>query len=109
MGSESTRYPWGQTGLVCRRATFGLEHGPCSSEATGPDLAGSRPDGATPTGILDLAGNVAEWTNEPNGGTLARGGSFRSRLAADLKTWAARPDPPGPDVGFRCAYPVPIE
>jgi formylglycine-generating enzyme required for sulfatase activity len=104
-GSEARRYPWGQTGLVCRRAAFGLVHGPCGSGATGPDWAGLRPDGATPERILDLAGNVAEWTTEPGGGCLVRGGSFRSEVAADLHSWAAEPSlQPAPHVGFRCAY-----
>lgn len=104
-GGDARRYPWGQSGLVCRRAAFGLEHGPCASLG-GPELAGSRPDGATPEGVLDLAGNVAEWTRDATGGYAARGGSFRSRSAAELKSWAALPDrAPAPYIGFRCAYP----
>lgn len=104
-GKEGRRFPWGFTGLVCRRASFGLVDGPCSSEATGPDLVGARPDGATPEGIVDLAGNVAEWTRDPDGHYRARGGSFRSRVAAELVT-AAVENPPARagHVGFRCAY-----
>ncbi len=104
-GNDARRYPWGQTGLVCRRAAFGLVVGPCGNGATGPDWAGLRPDGATPAGILDLAGNVAEWTSEPGGRYLVRGGSYRSELAADLQSWAAESSPgSGPNIGFRCAY-----
>jgi formylglycine-generating enzyme required for sulfatase activity len=105
-GDAGRRYPWGNTGLVCRRATFGLVTGPCGRAASGPDFAGARPDGATPEGIEDLAGNVAEWTHEPDGSFVARGGSYRSELAGDLKTWAfeAR-QTRAPHVGFRCAYP----
>jgi formylglycine-generating enzyme required for sulfatase activity len=104
-GSGGRRYPWGNTGLVCRRATFGLFSGPCARGGTGPDFAGARSDGATPEGVLDLAGNVAEWTREPDGSFVARGGSFRSELAADLKTWAVeRTQTRGGHVGFRCAY-----
>jgi formylglycine-generating enzyme required for sulfatase activity len=106
-GPDARRYPWGQTGLVCRRAAFGLVRGPCGNGASGPDWTGLRPDGATPENILDLAGNVAEWTVEPGGGYLARGGSFRSELAAELQSWAAEPSPlPAAHVGFRCAYDV---
>ena len=47
MGAEGRRFPWGPTGLVCRRAAFGLETGPCA-HGGGPELAGARPDGATP-------------------------------------------------------------
>jgi formylglycine-generating enzyme len=106
-GSEARRFPWGQTGLVCRRAAFGLVRGPCGNGAAGPEWAGLRPDGATPERILDLSGNVAEWTAEPGGRYLVRGGSFRSELAADLHSWAVESSPaPAPHVGFRCAYDV---
>jgi len=107
-GVSGRRYPWGNTGLVCRRATFGLVAGPCGRGGTGPDLSGARPDGATPEGVLDLAGNVAEWTREPDGSFVARGGSYRSELAGDLKTWAVEArQTRAPHVGFRCVYPSP--
>jgi len=104
-GASARRYPWGNTGLVCRRASFGLATGPCAVGASGPELAGARPDGATPEGIVDLAGNVAEWTRESDGSYVARGGSFRSELASELKNTAfeARTTRAG-HVGFRCAY-----
>jgi formylglycine-generating enzyme required for sulfatase activity len=105
--AEPRRFPWGATGLVCRRAAFGLVDGPCGEGATSAELAGARPDGATPQGVLDLAGNVAEWTREPGGGYRARGGSFRSRVAGELKSWASEPMPAerrSPHIGFRCAY-----
>ena len=105
-GKEGRRFPWGATGLVCRRAVFGLVDGPCASGARGPDAVGSRPDGKTPDGVLDLAGNVAEWAREPGQRFLARGGSFASKGAAELKSWAATERrTPAPDIGFRCAYP----
>ncbi len=107
-GATSRRYAWGNSGLVCRRAAFGLVKGPCS-DSEQAELAGSRPDGATPEGILDLAGNVAEWTREAgDGGFSARGGSYRSRSAAELKSWATTQCCSGSaakrDIGFRCAY-----
>jgi formylglycine-generating enzyme required for sulfatase activity len=103
-GSQARRYPWGNTGLVCRRAAFGLASGPCARDALTPDLAGARPDGSSPDGVQDLAGNVAEWTARP-AGYAARGGSFRSSLAGRLKSWAAE-SPRGPldEIGVRCAY-----
>lgn len=103
-GAAARRYAWGNSGLVCRRAAFGLVDGPCA-RLGGPELAGSRPDGESPEGLQDLAGNVAEWTREADGSYTARGGSFRSRAAAELKSWAALPDrAPAPYIGFRCAY-----
>jgi formylglycine-generating enzyme required for sulfatase activity len=104
-GSAARHYPWGNTGLVCRRASFGLVHGPCAQGGVGPDFAGARPDGATPEGVLDMAGNVAEWTREKDGSFVARGGSYRSEHASDLKTTAFEPrQARAPYIGFRCAY-----
>ncbi|MBI4702277.1 MAG: SUMF1/EgtB/PvdO family nonheme iron enzyme [Deltaproteobacteria bacterium] len=116
MGPGARRYPWGDTGAVCRRAAFGLADGPCAQGGIGPDLAGARPDGASPEGVHDLAGNVAEWVRSggPSGpaardgeGVEVRGGSWRARSAAALRGWYARPAAPGAradDVGWRCAY-----
>ncbi len=105
-GAAGRRYPWGATGVVCRRAAFGLVEGPCGQGASGPEIPGMRPDGATPTGVHDLAGNVAEWARD-GGGAVVRGGSFRSTAASALRTWSAEPGGPEArsDVGFRCAYP----
>lgn len=111
-GPEARRYPWGPHGLVCRRAAYGLVSGPCATGATQPELAGLRPDGATPEGLLDLAGNVAEWTDAGASAHRLAGGSFRSKSAGELKVWAQPQGRKGDDVGFRCAYdslPLPDE
>ena len=106
-GSGARRFPWGPTGLVCRRASFGLVEGPCATGATGPELAGARPDGQSPEGALDLSGNVAEWARHPDGSARAHGGSFRSRVAGELKSWSSEAASGAADhVGFRCAYPA---
>jgi formylglycine-generating enzyme len=124
-GEKTTRYPWGDTGAVCRRAAWGLETGPCGEGATGPDSVGAHENGMTPRGIYDLAGNVDEWVEpvEPALGCdpitepqkcqgIVRGGSYRSRLATELRTWLRR-EVSGvalsnmgadPAIGFRCAY-----
>ena len=91
--------------MVCRRAAFGLLAGPCAEGRRGPEIAGSRPDGATPEGLFDLTGNVAEWTRDRDGKYLALGGSYRAKVAAELATWAVDPgDGAAPHIGFRCAY-----
>ena len=115
-GDRPRRYPWGDTGAVCRRAAWGLELGPCGEGATGPDTVGSHPEGATPLGIHDLAGNVAEWVEAPcpeSGAAcprVVRGGAWKTRLATELRTWLRREASAesirGGDatIGFRCAY-----
>lgn len=120
-GAGPRRYPWGDTGAVCRRAAWGLSRGPCATGASGPDTAGAHPDGATPLGIQDLAGNVAEWveTGAPcDGGAgpaclgVVRGGSYDTELATDLRTWVRREavtETHEATIGFRCAYDVRVD
>jgi formylglycine-generating enzyme required for sulfatase activity len=103
--SPVARYPWGETGAVCRRAAWGLGAGPCARGADGPDTVGSHPTGDSALGLHDLAGNVAEWVAGRPG---AKGGSWASDLAADLRIWARldlSADARDARVGFRCVYP----
>jgi formylglycine-generating enzyme required for sulfatase activity len=102
--SPAPRYPWGDTGAVCRRAAWGLAVGPCAQGADGPDTVGAHPDGDSSLGLHDLAGNAAEWVQSGR----VKGGSWATALAADLRLWAALELPAGaadPRVGLRCAYP----
>lgn len=97
------RYPWGQTGLVCRRVVYGMVNGPCAFGGAAEPV-GSRPLGATALGIYDLSGNVAEWAYDGEH-PVALGGSFRSTLAGQLKVWAHEQTAVArDDIGFRCAY-----
>ena len=55
-GKEARTYPWGEAPPDPTRARFGI-----GWIRTVP--VGSLPAGATPEGVLDLAGNVHEWTS----------------------------------------------
>lgn len=110
-GPTARRYPWGDTGAVCRRGAWGLATGPCARGAAGPDSVGAHPDGRTPLGIEDMAGNVAEWVVSPSG-PVAHGGSWRSALATELRTWArleVDPSAHDPRLGVRCARDAPAQ
>jgi formylglycine-generating enzyme len=108
-GSQPRRYPWGDTGAVCRRGAWGLETGPCGQGAIGPDTVGAHGDGDTPTGIHDLAANVAEWVSDDigEGIGIVHGGSFKSTLATEMRTWSRvemKVDARESWIGARCAY-----
>ncbi len=80
-----------------------------------PSLVGSYPSGASPFGVLDLAGNVWEWTADEsilirNGAMtttrIIRGGSWRTAYneLTILLSGEMAPDERADDVGFRCVY-----
>ena len=55
-GTDGRRYPWGNEPLDASRATFGQP-----SDTGRPAVVGHTPDGRSPFGVHDLAGNVWEW------------------------------------------------
>ena len=57
-GTDHRRYPWGDTEPNCSLANFGTPQGRCEGDTL---PVGSFPEGASPYGILDMAGNVSEW------------------------------------------------
>jgi formylglycine-generating enzyme required for sulfatase activity len=119
-GSDGRAQPWGDLPLSCKLADYGGET--CQD---GPALAGAHPDGKSPFGVLDLVGNVAEWTGDwyrrlPDAGTklvdpkgpesgqsvVVRGASWRgsAEMATALYRGRWSPRNAGSDVGFRCAF-----
>lgn len=110
---EERPLPWGTmsptSDLACwNRADAGL--GTCPT--------GEHPLGQSRDGVLDLAGNVAEWTASPFEGNERRrvvmGGSWRDelgpRLQASTRSGHKARDQGNGDLGFRCAAAVrPLE
>lgn len=67
-GSDGRRYPWGErwdadrcNNWMTERASA-LERRAALVHGRGTVPCGAFPDGASPYGVLDLAGNVQEWT-----------------------------------------------
>jgi len=101
-GTDRRKYPWGNDGYDSGRdlANVGSLFG-------GTTPVGSFPAGASPSGALDMVGNVLEWTaDSQEGGTYSnRGGSWRALPQNARISFrgmnAARFEDPG--IGFRCA------
>ena len=122
-GSSDTRlYPWGDQPKSCTLANLSLSNGACVGDAV---EVGSYPDGASPYGVMDMAGNVREWVSDwysdtyytnspaynpqgPDNGTnrVVRGGSWDDTNP----TLVYFRDYDGPTswlmhhIGFRCAH-----
>ena len=95
-GTAGRTYPWGNDASTANRLNA------CGKECKGKNMypesdpwvtsapVGSLPDGQTPEGVLDLAGNVAERVDATS--AIVRGGSY-----------ATPAETSSPTIGFRCA------
>jgi formylglycine-generating enzyme required for sulfatase activity len=126
-GPNGNLYPWGNApNPTCEHAILsaGYMMGGCNTERTWP--VGSRPNGASVYGVMDLIGNVGEWTRDPfdrdlhtnadykdpqgvsGAGHATRGGNFLDLTLGGKRPYnAGRRNNPPPEqasatVGFRC-------
>jgi formylglycine-generating enzyme required for sulfatase activity/plastocyanin len=119
-GSDTRAYPWGDGAPDCTLANGYYSGGHCVGDTS---AVGSYPTGASPYGVMDMAGNVLEWVNDwygssyysaspagnppgPAAGSykVLRGGSWYYH---ERSTRASTRDYSGPvnrgaDFGFRC-------
>ncbi|MFO0759674.1 MAG: bifunctional serine/threonine-protein kinase/formylglycine-generating enzyme family protein [Byssovorax sp.] len=135
-GTERATYPWGHAppsaarlnacGAECQKALTeelrkmdkdpwpGMHPGDDGAPFTSP--VGRYPEGATPRGVLDLAGNVWEWTDShycpypqddcDDSRRVLRGGGWDTVDSQFVRAAHRRPSAPsarGWSIGFRCA------
>ena len=96
----ANRYPWGKEPPKATQARF--------DSLDGTAAVGSFGEGSSRWGLVDLAGNVAEWTasDYSTREKEIRGGSWTD-TAKDLRTSARAGQKPGyrsDRIGFRCAF-----
>lgn len=123
-GSDTRPWPWGSTSPNCTMASF-LSGGEPGCGVSKPREVGSFPMGASPYGVFNMAGNVAEWVadwyvegyagaptdgserqTELRMGKVIRGGGL-ANLADEIRTTRRSLDPPsgiGSERGIRCCY-----
>lgn len=110
-GREQARpFPWGTSpSPECARVVMKGKDRQCAQDSTMP--VGSRPRGASRDGVMDLSGNVWEWTssefNQGSSRMSLRGGSWRHAQLGMFSTTKRAPINPRSskhdDGGFRCA------
>ncbi len=117
--ADGRKYPWGNRGYDSMRRLANIADREAKKvwnwswvvasyddgfSSTAP--VGSYPEGMSPTGALDMVGNVSEWTSTPRDGSrVLRGGSWGSlphSARVSERTWT---DPTDglESYGFRCA------
>lgn len=110
-GDDGRTYPWGEEEPTCDYAVMDLSRESfrrwgCDANSTRE--VGTAPAGASPYGVLDMAGNVWEWTDSwfdfSEVRRVIRGGGFKNKEEY-LNAVYRGPQEPGSaseEVGFRC-------
>jgi formylglycine-generating enzyme required for sulfatase activity/predicted nucleic acid-binding Zn ribbon protein len=120
-GTDGRLFPWGNQVPQPNHANYG---------ARDTEAVGSYPEGASPYGVLDMAGNVIEWVGDyfqaayyqvsvyenplgPISGStrVYRGGAYHNP-AASIRTvmrGSRSESHANVDIGFRCVLDVPAE
>jgi formylglycine-generating enzyme required for sulfatase activity len=118
-GTTKALYPWGGRVSTCAMAATLLNDTTgrsCSGKR--PSRVGTHPLGASPFGVMDMAGNVEEWTSDWYSEEVAGGAAPTSGASRTLRGggWLSGPSmsrttsrdwgsvlEAGANVGFRCA------
>ncbi len=106
-GKEGREYPWGSAEPTPKLANYGDNEG-----ATTP--VGRYPEGATPEGLYDMAGNVWEWQenwyDESKDARALRGGSWYDNSGYLCCSPRFNGNPVGRSygIGFRVVRPSPL-
>lgn len=101
-GTDGRFFPWGN-----------FWDPALANDGRGPKPVGSFPQGASPYGVLDMAGNVWEWVqdNYPNDKArrILRGGGWHYAAVFMRTSYRRheRPDFSEQRIGFRCAKDMP--
>ncbi len=124
-GTDGRRYPWGNATPVAQPCWQGMSTTPAPVR---PCDVATHPGHRAPFGILDMAGNIGEWTRDwyapygtdggapqvdPTGPTMGarrvvRGGDWTSARPIDIGATYRRDEAPATGqwyVGFRCVRP----
>lgn len=125
-GGDERVYPWGDAPPSCHLAVMDEGGLGCGARTTAP--VGSRPQGRSPAGALDMIGNVTEWVSDwyqedyyasspdvsPSGPVtgrfrVVRGGTWKNRIVGSINglrisnRYSYVPGAHLDYVGFRCA------